>query len=138
MFFDIQCLSVISGSRRAVLGTLGAQERPKKAQATPGAPQESPGRPQESPRGSQRLSSSSFTALLGLSWSSQEQDPCCANLSFTEAKPRSAKIDDFEYEISCGVKCQKTIEFLFKNVHHSRTKAPKYIDQNHFAAFKTS
>ena len=39
----------------------------------PGAPQEPPGRPQESPRGSQRLSSSSLTALLGLSWGSLEQ-----------------------------------------------------------------
>jgi hypothetical protein len=138
MFFDIQCLSVISGSRRAVLGTLGAQERPKRAQATPGAPQESPGRPQESPRGSQRLPSSSLKALLGLSWGSLEQAPCSANLSFTEAKPRSAKIDDFDYEIACEVICQKTIESLFKNVHHSRTRAPKCIGQSHFSTFKTS
>jgi hypothetical protein len=129
---------VISGSRRAVLRTFRAQERPEITQVTPGAHQELPGRPQESPRGSQRPSSSPLTALLRLSWGSQEQDPCCGNLSFTEAKPRSAKIDDFEYKISCDVKCQKTIEFLFKNVHHSHTRAPKCIGQSHFAASKTS
>ena len=105
---------VISGSRRAVLGTLGAQERPERAQATPGAHQEPPGRPQESPRGSQRLPSSSLKALLGLSWGSLEQATCSANLSFTEAKPRVAKMEEFEYKISCEVNCQKPLSSFSK------------------------
>ena len=127
---------VILGSRGALLRPLRTQERPKRAQATPGAPQEPPGRPQDSPRGSQRLSSSSLTALLELSWGSLEQSSCSANLSFTRAKPRTAKMQDFDYEISREVNCQKTMESLFKNVHHSRTRAPKCIGLSHFSILR--
>ena len=39
-----------------------------------------------------------LTALLELSWGSLEQSLCLANLSFTEAKPRVAKMEAFEYK----------------------------------------
>ena len=124
------------------LGVLWAvlrpQGGPRQPQDSPGEPKRARDSPQGAPRGSQRLSVSSLGALLELSWGSLEQSPCSANLSFTEAKPRCAKIEDFDYEISCEVKCQKTIEFLFKNVHRSHPRAPKCIVRTHFSSFKTS
>ena len=137
-FCDIQCLGLSWVLVVLSCALLEPKKGPREPRRPPGEPQEPPGRPQESPRGSQRLSSSSLTALLGLSWGSLEQAPCSANLSFSEAKSRSAKINDFDYEIACEVICQKTIEFLFKNVHHSRTRAPKCIGLTHFSTFKTS
>ena len=42
----------------------------------------------------------SLGALLGLSWGSLEQAVCLANLSFTEAKARVAKMVVFDYKTS--------------------------------------
>ena len=129
---------VIMGSPGAMLRPFRLRERPKRAQAPPRSAPRLPREPQGPPRGSQRLPKSSLRPLLGLSWGSLEQSLCLANLSFTEAKPRVAKMEDFEYKISCEVNCQKTIEFLFKNVHHSHTRAPKCIGRSHFSIFETS
>jgi hypothetical protein len=138
MFFDIQYLGLSWALVVLFWAILKPKNGPRQPRRPPGEPQEPPGRPQESPRGSQRLSSSSLRPLLELSWGSLEQSSCSANLSFTEAKPRTAKMQDFDYEIACEVNCQKTIELLFKNVHHSHTRAPKCIGRSHFSIFKTS
>ena len=100
-------------------------ESPREPQESPREPRMAPREPQESPRGCRRLSLGSLGALLGLSWGSLGHSSCSANLSFTEVKLSVTKTTDFDYKISCEVNCQKTIEFLFKNVHHSRTRAPK-------------
>ena len=98
------------GSPGAMLRPFRLRERPKRAQAPPRSAPRPPREPQGPPRGSQRLRRSSLRPLLGLSWGSLEQSLCLANLSFTEAKPRVAKMEDFEYKISSEAKCQKTIE----------------------------
>jgi len=101
------------GSPGAMLRPFRLRERPKRAQAPPRSAPRPPREPQGPPRGPQRLRRSSLRPLLGLSWGSLEQSLWLANLSFTEAKPRVAKMEEFEYKISCEVNCQKTIEFLF-------------------------
>ena len=113
-------------------------ESPRKPQESPREPRMAPREPQESPRGCRRLSLGSLGALLGLSWGSLGHSSCSANLSFTEVKLSVTKTTDFDYKISCEVNCQKTIEFLFKNVHHSRTRAPKWVCRTHFSTFQTS
>ena len=97
------------GSPGAMLRPIRLREKPKRAQAPPRSAPRLPREPQGPPRGSQRLPKSSLRPLLGLSWGSLEQSLCLANLSFTEAKPRVAKMEYFEYKISCEVNCQKPL-----------------------------
>ena len=137
-FCDIQCLGLSWVLVMLCCALLEPKKDPRQPRRTPGEPQQPPRRAQESPRGSQRLSVSSLEALLELSWGSFEQCSCSTNLSLTEAKPRTAKIMDLEYEISIEVSSEKTIEFLFKTAHHSRTRAPKCIGRSHFSTLKTS
>ena len=119
-FFDLQCLGRSWAPVVLSCALLEPNKGPREPRRPPGEPQEPPRRPQESPRGSQRLAISSLGALLKLSWGSLVQSPGSATLSFTEVKPRLAKMIDFAYKIACIVQCQKTLEFLFKNVHHSQ------------------